>query len=360
MAYEIGYQAIWLLSKLIVFEEWKIMTIQVNFFCKDECEDRNMIISALEALKNEFPHVLHVIDVSKDPVLAEDFQQKGPILDIGTYRIIKPQDSQEIRYGLKKATERYYQAQAKGNEALVKRLTEPLQLKNSDRFSYWFSTHYMLFLNSFVFLYLFFAFLAPSLMKIGLERPARVIYRTYSVLCHQLAYRSFFLFGEQVYYPRELAGVEGVITYGQATGYDEADMISARQFLGNESMGYKLALCQRDIAIYGAILLFGILFSITDNRIKPLPWTLWILLGLVPIGLDGFSQLLGQSGLGILDWIPIRESTPFLRVITGGLFGFATAWFGYPYVEESVEESRKDLQKKKAILQQIKVNKENF
>jgi len=334
------------------------MTIQVKLFHKKESTDISMIISALKSLENDFPHVLHVIDISKDPVLAEEFQHKVPILDIGTYRIIKPQDMEEVRFGLKKATERYHQAQAKGNEALANRLTKPPELTKSDRFSYWFSKHTMFLLNSFVFLYLFFAFLAPSLMKIGWERPGKIIYRTYSVLCHQLAYRSFFLFGEQIIYPRELANVEGVITYGEATGFDEADMITARQFLGNESMGYKLALCQRDIAIYGAIFLFGILFSITGNKLKPLPWYLWLLLGLVPIGLDGFSQLLGQSGLGILDWIPIRESTPFLRVLTGSLFGFATAWFGYPYVEESVQESRKELQKKKAILKQITINED--
>lgn len=334
------------------------MTIQVLLYGKNKSDENDWIISALASLQNEFPHDLHIIDIDQDPLLVEEYQQKVPILDIGTYRIIKPQDAEEIRFGLKKATERYHQAQTKGNEALVNRLTKPPELTKSDRFSYWFSRHYMFLLNSFVFLYLFFAFLAPSLMKIGWDRPARMIYKTYSVLCHQLAYRSFFLFGEQIYYPRELASVEGVITYGEATGYDEEDMITARQFLGNESMGYKLALCQRDIAIYGAIFLFGILFALTGNKLKPLPWTLWLLLGLVPIGLDGFSQLLGQSGLGILDWIPVRESTPFLRVLTGGLFGFATAWFGYPYVEESVQETRKELQKKKALVRQITKNED--
>jgi uncharacterized membrane protein len=177
------------------------------------------------------------------------------------------------------------------------------------------------------------------------------------VLCHQLGYRSFFLFGEQIYYPRELASVEGVITYEEATGFDGEDMLTARQFLGDESLGYKIALCQRDVAIYGSILLFGIIFALTGNWIKPLPWYLWLLLGLVPIGLDGFSQLLGQSGLGILDWIPIRESTPLLRVMTGGLFGLSTAWFGYPYVMESVEETRKSLHIKQAIVRQINQEK---
>ena len=69
---------------------------------------------------------------------------------------------------------------------------------------------------------------------------------------------------------------------------------------------------------------------------------------LVPIGVDGVSQLLGElfsrSGLDALGFmanlIPNRESTPFLRVLTGFLFGFTTAWFGYPLVEETMRDAR--------------------
>ena len=61
-------------------------------------------------------------------------------------------------------------------------------------------------------------------------------------------------------------------------------------------------------------------------------------MGLIPIGLDGVSQIVSQ-----LPWdvIPIRESTPLLRTITGGLFGFTIAWFGYPVVEETMADTRK-------------------
>ena len=49
--------------------------------------------------------------------------------------------------------------------------------------------------------------LAPSLMKLGAELPANIIYRMYKPLCHQFAFRSFFLFGEQPFYPLAEAGV---------------------------------------------------------------------------------------------------------------------------------------------------------
>jgi uncharacterized membrane protein len=109
-------------------------------------------------------------------------------------------------------------------------------------------------------------------------------------------------------------------------------------------MGYKIALCQRDIAIYGGILLFGLLFSVTGMRLKSIPWYLWLALAIVPIGLDGLSQLLSQPPLG---FFPFRESTPFLRVLTGFLFGFFTAWFGYPMVEETMRDTRQLMEDKR-------------
>lgn len=327
--------------------------IQVNLFISGDDPKLHQIKKNLSDLQVEYPHQLHVVDISLDPVLEGEFKDKQPVLDIGVFRLIRTFDKEEMRYAFSKAEERLKEAQSKGNETMVRRITEPMQMNKADRFSRWFSKHYMVLLNGFTFLYLFLAILAPTFMKVGLERPARVIYKVYSPLCHQLAYRSFFLFGEQPYYPRDLAGVEDVITYGQATGLNENDLQSARNFLGNEEMGYKMALCQRDIAIYGAIFLFGLVFSLTGKKIKPLPWYLWILIGLGPIGLDGFSQLLSQTGFGIFNWLPLRESTPFLRVFTGFCFGLATAWFGFPYLEESVQENRHDMQLKHAIVDQI-------
>src|SRR5690606_33512392 len=47
---------------------------------------------------------------------------------------------------------------------------------------------------------------APILMKVGATGPANGIYKAYSFMCHQFAFRSVFLFGEQTYYPRESTG----------------------------------------------------------------------------------------------------------------------------------------------------------
>jgi uncharacterized membrane protein len=66
--------------------------------------------------------------------------------------------------------------------------------------------------------------------------------------------------------------------------------------------------------------------------------------------LDGFSQLFSQFNFPWLAaLLPYRESTPFLRVLTGALFGFSTAWFAYPYIEESMAETRQFFIKKFAV-----------
>ena len=334
--------------------------IQVTIYITpDDDQKLNIIKQRLDVLKDEFPHQLHIIDIESDEVLKKEYGDKVPVVDIGVYRLIETFKESEIRFAFEKSEERLLEAQNKGNAVLVERITKPITMSKSDRASLWFSNNYMNVLNGFLFLYVFLNFLAPSLMKIGWEAPARVIYRVYSPLCHQLAFRSFFLFGEQPYYPTQLAARDGVITYGQASGLSENDITAARNFLGNDFMGYKTTLCQRDIAIYGALFLFGLAFSLSGRKIKPIPWYLWIIIGVGPIGLDGFSQLLSQTGLGIFAWIPLRESTPLFRVVTGALFGLASGWFGFPYLEESVLENRKEMQLKHAVVSQMTEQQEN-
>jgi len=238
------------------------------------------------------------------------------------------------------ARDRLFQLEKANIESHRKKVERGKKISFGDRLFRWLSNRYMLVFNAFVFLYLGLAVLAPVLQSTGYTGPAKVVYVVYGRLCHQLAFRSWFIYGEQNAYPREIANVNLPMTFEEATGIHPDDIDAAHQFVGNDKLGYKMALCQRDIAIYGAILAFGILFSISGKRIPGLPIWGWFILGIIPIGLDGISQIISQ-----LPWdiVPVRESTPLLRTITGGLFGFATAWFGYPIVEETMADTRKIL-----------------
>ncbi len=200
------------------------------------------------------------------------------------------------------------------------------------------TAHWLALLNIAVLLYVGLPFAAPALMKAGATRQANWIYTAYSPLCHQFAFRSWFLFGEQAAYPRELAGTS-LKSFGEVTGIDENDIWAARRFVGNEQVGYKVAFCERDIAIYGGIFVAGVLFTLVRHRLKPLPVYIWFLVGIVPIALDGGTQLLSGLPIPLIEFAA-RESTPFLRTLTGALFGVMNVWLAYPYLQESMAETK--------------------
>jgi uncharacterized membrane protein len=222
-------------------------------------------------------------------------------------------------------------------------------------------------------LYVGLPIVAPVLMKAGATAPANGIYSAYGYMCHQFAFRSLFLFGDQVIYPRESTGTnlktfeeEAVrsdafmaiymenrrgefgsnsFTPDELKEWSRALQMSARKFRGDEQMGYKIALCQRDIAIYLAMTGGAVVYGFVRKRLRPVPLWLYVLLGIAPIGLDGFSQLLGYPPFNF--WEP-RETQPFFRILTGALFGFMNIWLAFPYIEltmrASARRARADLE----------------
>lgn len=315
--------------------------ISVTLYIRAECHLCEMAKTELESLQSQIPHTLRIVDIESDPALERKYFDQIPVVEIGPYILRAPFSRPDLLMTLGAARD------AQGQNARIEQSAPaPAPLTGADKFSLWIARHWLALVNLLLIFYLGLPILAPVLMKIGATFPARIIYTAYSPLCHQLGFRSFFLFGEQPYYPRAAAEIPGLITFGQATGIDEsnAGLLAARAFLGTDQLGYKIALCQRDVAIYGAIILFVFLYALTGRRIPPLHWALWILFAIAPIGLDGFSQLFSQLGLSFLStFLPLRESTPFLRLLTGSMFGFGTAWFGLPYVEESMRETREQL-----------------
>ncbi len=187
--------------------------------------------------------------------------------------------------------------------------------------------HWLAIFNIIVVIFIGLPFLAPVLMHGGATGAGQLIYKVYAPTCHQLPERSIFLFGpEQFYTVRELEDdhyVPGGLNIFQRENL---------RWPGSAQAGWKVAICQRDIAIYGAILIAGLLFALLRPRLRgvgkwpKMPVWLFVLL-LLPITIDGTTQLFG-----------LRESTPTLRFFTGALMGAATVWFAYPYVEEAMAD----------------------
>lgn len=332
--------------------------LNITLYTQKDNEACNQLKADLTELQTQFPHRLVEVDIDSDPLLKTKYNQVVPVLEVGPFSLKGAVTKQKLQMTLGAASDRKNQLETLEDPVYKMRLQKGKTVTTGDRISFWISKKYLLILNLFMLFYVGLPLLAPTLMWLGAETPANAIYRMYKPLCHQFAFRSFFLYGEQPYYPLAEANVSGVKTFEEVTGIADLDnpysatRFEARNYIGNETVGYKMALCERDVAIYFAILGFGVVFGLTGRRVKSLPWYAWILLGIAPIGLDGFSQLLSQFNW---DWlstlIPYRESTPFLRTLTGGLFGLFTAWFAYPNIEESMNETRQYYIKKFAVNQ---------
>jgi uncharacterized membrane protein/glutaredoxin len=303
--------------------------IRVSLYTKQDCTLCDEVKALLQELGSEIPHQLTEVDIEADPALHKRYVESIPIVKAGPYTLQAPIEKTQLRVTLMAARD------AQDRKPQPSRVSQS-QAVGLHKALLFLARRWLLLLNLVVFIYVGLPFAAPVLMNAGMTRTAEVIYKLYGPLCHQLAFRSWFLFGEQPAYPTELAG-SPLTTYAEATGFDETDYWVAREFVGTKRLGFKVALCQRDIGIYVGILIAGLLYSTVRGRLKPLPLRIWLLLGVLPIALDGGTQLL--SALPILS-LPARESTPFLRTLTGGLFGVVNVWLAYPYLEASMQDVR--------------------
>jgi uncharacterized membrane protein len=177
--------------------------------------------------------------------------------------------------------------------------------------------------------------LAPVLMHYGVTGPADAIYRVYSLTCHQLSYRSFFLFGAQPEYSVDQL-------HARLPGAADESMLSLywRDFLGNPELGFKMAWCERDAAIYLAMILGCMMFALVRQELKPLNWRVYLLF-IAPIAIDGLWQLVTSPTL-LLPFLPVHESTAGLRVLTGALFGLGSVWLVFPYVQVAMRDAHTD------------------
>ena len=211
--------------------------------------------------------------------------------------------------------------------------------------------HWLLFVNLLIAIWVGLPWLAPVFMHWGWTSAGRTIYFIYSLQCHQLPERSFFLFGTKGMY--SLAEIQ---TVWQRT----TDMFILRQFNGNPEMGWKVAWSDRMVAMYTSILFGGLLYGLVRKQMKPISfWKFAIML--LPMALDGGTHALSDLagiGQGFRDtnvWLQTLTnnalSTAFyqgdalgsfnswMRLITGLLLGIALVGFAFPYVNESFADT---------------------
>ncbi len=170
----------------------------------------------------------------------------------------------------------------------------------------WLARHWFATANVVMGVFVLMPFVAPMLMAQGVPSIARAIYALYSLFCHQLPERSWFLFGQQTSYPMsrfvELAG--------------GSNPLLLRQIVGNAELGYKVAYSDRMVSLYTSIWAGGLLFAILRRIVQPLPVMLGALL-LAPMALDGGTHLLSDiQGFGT----GFRDTNVWLSALLGGVF----------------------------------------
>jgi len=219
-----------------------------------------------------------------------------------------------------------------------------------DRCIFWLSKHWLAIVNTLAFLYVGLPILSAVLLYLGVEGPGKLIQTIYGPpVCHQIPQRSWFLFGEKpAYSVDELMAYAGIET--SSAQWQSIEILYHVIGYGDATIGYKIPLCQRCIAIYGTISIAGLVLSLLRRRWKvhPIPWWIYIAFGIVPIGIDGGYQWITYI-LDILlpaSPIPVHETTLALRTLTGALFGLATVWLAYPHVQDAMDDFRNTLHKR--------------
>jgi uncharacterized membrane protein len=206
-------------------------------------------------------------------------------------------------------------------------------------------------------------FLAPVLMKIGWSAGGNAIYTFYSALCHQMAQRSFFLFGEHGMYTLDQLPVA-------LTGNTGTDTLLLRNFRGNDVWGWKVAWSDRMVSMYTGIWLVGVVYWGISHVRPQKPISIW-LFGLLalPMVIDGGTHMVSDMLDGLTTgfryhnaWLAtvtnnaLSESfytgdalgsfNSWMRLLTGLLFAVGAVWFAFPLMDRYAHSTLADIDMK--------------
>lgn len=257
---------------------------RVTFYTKKGCHLCEEAKELLLGLQREYDLAIAEVDIGSDEGLQKIYGSLIPLVALEGGRVFHSKITEgQLRQALGDAASK---AVPSGMTGVQMRGRDLVLLLN--RLILGIANHWLLLLNFAVGLYVGLPVLAPLLMARGQTGFPNAIYFTYRFVCHQMPSRSFFIAGHQ------------------------------------------MAICQRDVAIYGSMFIAGLGFNLVRKRLKPLSWQSFVVL-ITPMAVDGTLQLLG-----------LLESTPLRRLLTGGLFGLACVWLAFPYLEEGFQEIREE------------------
>lgn len=227
--------------------------------------------------------------------------------------------------------------------------------------THWISQHWLALFFALFGLFNLLPFVAPLAIEAGIEPVGDAIYAIYAPVCHQMAQRSFFLFGDQLMYQPDQLPLK-------LTADLTANTLALKGFNGNEVIGWKVAWSDRMVYMYGATWLAGVMYVIVSRyrRVKRLSIPLFILL-MLPMLIDGGTHMLSDFGDGGLfagfrysnRWLAeltgntlpawfytgdrLGSFNSWMRLISGIGFGFAVVWISFPLIEQEMRQTRRIL-----------------
>ncbi len=159
---------------------------------------------------------------------------------------------------------------------------------------------------------------------IAVKGDASALYKMFSYTCHQKISRSLCVFDNNSTNSYSIADC----TPQNGKFIDtRADQLQTTVIQSTTVEGYKIPVCARDVGIYLAMLVAGIIYpfvrKLEDKEVYP---TIYLVAAIVPLGIDGTVQLL--SDFGILPFV--YESTNEMRLLTGVIAGFALTFYAIP------------------------------
>lgn len=202
-------------------------------------------------------------------------------------------------------------------------------------------------------------FVAPVLMHTGWEAGGNLIYTAYGPFCHQMAQRSFFMFGDQFMVNADQLPVS-------LTGQAGVDTLTLRNFRGSAATGWKVAWSDRMVYLYGSFWLGGIAYYLQSRRkqLQPISFLLFML-SMVPLALDGGTHFVSDfegltAGFRYTNgWLAsltahalpasfyagdaLGSFNSLMRLVSGIVFGFGTAYYAFPLIDKRLGEIKRYL-----------------
>lgn len=146
------------------------------------------------------------------------------------------------------------------------------------------------------------------------------------------------------------------LTEIQSVWQNTINPLVLRHFIGNETMGWKIAWSDRMISFYTSVWVFAALWYPFRRKINTLSWLGFFVL-LLPIIMDGSTHTLSDfAGIGrgfrdTNEWLVVmtNNSLPagfyagdalgsfnsIMRFISGILAGLGTVWLAFPYLSQT-------------------------